>query len=294
MKILVIGASGLIGSHYVKATKFGCLTPDEKELDITNIKSVNKFITKNKPDTVVNFAAYTDTKNAETERNNKKGKVWKINTEGPRNLAKICSKINIHLIHISTDLIFAGKDTGLKSYTETSRYDTKLKNISWYGITKMEGEKSVRKNGGKWAIVRIAYPFAGPARPKTDLLHNILSLYDSKNLYPMFDDNTITPTYINDLIKALEIIIKNKKRGIFHVVSSGAVSHYEFAKYALEKSGRKTGVLKKAKLEEFAKTSNIPRPLHIRLDNKKTIRSLNISLGTWKQNINKALKELSF
>ncbi|KKS29824.1 MAG: dTDP-4-dehydrorhamnose reductase [candidate division WWE3 bacterium GW2011_GWD2_42_11] len=295
MKVLITGADGLVATHYLNYTgklhDFIC--PDEKELDITDAVLVENYVTRVKPDCLVNFAAYTDTKNAETQRNDEKGSVWKINVDGVKNLAEACNKNGTHLIHISTDLIFSGKDAASEMYHEDEIYGLFYDKISWYGITKLEGEIALVENSKDYAIIRIAYPFAGSAHTKKDMLHNIIHLSDSNNLNPMFADNTITPTYINDLAKALNRIIKGHLTGIFHAVSHEPVSHYEFAKYVLEKSGRDFSKLEKGSLKEFAQKSGIPRPLYINLDTTGTEKRLGVKFGTWKQNVDDALKLLT-
>ncbi|HBY10099.1 hypothetical protein A2473_01110 [candidate division WWE3 bacterium RIFOXYC2_FULL_42_13] len=296
MRVLVTGADGLVGTHYLNYTgkihDFHC--PDETEMDITDSAQVENYISKVGPECVINFAAYTDTKKAETQRNDRHGSVWKINVDGVRNLAEICKKKSIFLIHISTDLIFPGKEEPGSMYYESENYSSDFEKICWYGITKLEGEIALTKISKEYAIVRIAYPFAGPAHTKKDLLHTVLHLYDTNDLYPMFSDNTITPTYINDLAKALNRIIEGRHTGVFHVVSREPVSHFEFAKYVLEKSGRDSSELKSGTLKEFSQKSGIPRPLHINLDTTETEKILSVKFGTWKQNVDKALQELKF
>lgn len=295
MKVLVTGADGLVGTHYLKNSEnvFDFVCPDEKSMGITDMGVLENTFSAEKPDCVLNFAAYTDTKKAESERNDRNGVVWKVNVSGAENLAKICKKLGIFLVHISTDLVFAGKDSGKEMYYENDDYDDNHSKIGWYGITKLEGEKIIRNVGSDYALIRIAYPFAGPAHPKKDLIHNILNLYDTDKLYPMFSDNTVTPTYINDLALAVNNVIQQRKTGVFHAVSHGPVSHYDLAAYLLEKSGRDKGKLKPGSLEEFSKISGIPRPLHINLDTKLTENELGIKFGSWKENIDKALSNLS-
>lgn len=294
MKILVTGADGLVGTHYLNYTgnTYDFICPNELEMDITNPEQLEKYILENKPECVINFAAYTDTKNAETQRNIQNGSVWKINVDGVRNIAGICKKTGIFLIHISTDLIFSGKNSPEEMYFEEESYSSDYDKISWYGITKLEGEKTLTEIGGDYTIVRIAYPFTGAAHTKKDMLHNIINLYEKESLYPMFYDNTITPTYINDLSRTLNRIIEGRHTGVFHVVSHEPVSHYNFAKYVLDKYAKKSFVLERGSLKEFSQKSGIPRPLHINLDTSQTEKLLNIKFGTWRQNVDEALKLL--
>lgn len=296
MRILVTGAGGLVGTHYINYSRrtHNFICPDKTEMDITDPVQVENYISETSPKCIINFAAYTDTKNAETQRNDKDGTVWKINVGGVNNLAKICKRKGIFLIQISTDLIFPGKGSPAEMYYENENYSPDYKKISWYGITKLEGEAALVKSNSDSAIVRVAYPFAGPAHTKKDVLHTILHLYNTNSLYPIFADNTITPTYINDFSESLNKIIEGHRTGVFHVASHKPVSHFDFAGYLLEKSGRDVSILKPGSLKEFSQKSGIPRPLYINLNTEYTENTLNVKFGTWKENIDDALTKLSF
>ena len=202
-KILVIGASGLVGSRFVELYKNSgqLLTPDEKKLDITDSSSIERFIRGNFDiDVIVNFAAFTDVAGAEKERppahkasgpggGKEKGLAWKLNVESAENIAKIAKKYNIFLIHISTDFVFLGTKDNPGPYKEDARLPRFSKKISWYGWTKLEGERVVRKNQPYSAIVRITYPFrASPYPEKIDSARKILELFDNGSLYPLFTD----------------------------------------------------------------------------------------------------------
>ena len=94
-RILVIGSTGLVGSEFIrlaskktKTDKIEVVGVDEKQLDITNKVSIEKYFRNNNFDVVINFAAFTDVDKAELEREDEKGLVWRLNVEGVENLAK--------------------------------------------------------------------------------------------------------------------------------------------------------------------------------------------------------------
>ena len=298
MKYLVIGGSGLIGSRFIELSKKGdkILSPAEKKLDITNGTSVAKYFEQNKDkfDVVINFAAYTNVDGAERQRGNKKGIVWRINVDGAKNVAEACQKYGKFLIHISTDFVFPGTKEKPGPYSESAKLPEKMGGIAWYGWTKLVGERKV-KNANKYvAIVRTAYPFrAALYKQKLDFARNILSLYDDAKLYPMFADQKMTPVFIDDLVKVLKKIVRLKKGGVYHVVTSDSTTPYEFASYLLEKARGVKGVVKKGSMEDFLKApGRTPRPSLGVLDSRKTQKILGMRFRTWKQVVNEFVRQL--
>ena len=127
--ILITGANGQLG------TELGALLPDaiktdRDDLDITNADAVNRFVDKNKIDSIINCAAYTAVDRAEDDIQ----MAEKINAIGPRNLAASGAKI----IHISTDYVFDG--TAHRPYSALDLPNP----VSVYGKTKLSGEFAVR------------------------------------------------------------------------------------------------------------------------------------------------------
>src|SRR5688572_19047147 len=105
-KILIIGGTGMVASRFIDLVKgqFDITSVDEKTLDITNKEVVVKYFTDNPGfNAVVNFAAFTNVDGAEAQKDDKNSLSWKLNVEGPQNLAEECKSANIFLVHISTD-----------------------------------------------------------------------------------------------------------------------------------------------------------------------------------------------
>ncbi|MFZ2663882.1 MAG: sugar nucleotide-binding protein, partial [Patescibacteria group bacterium] len=209
MKVLATGSSGLVGSRFMELAPKDLVifNPTEIELNITNLKDVKSYIRRNKPESIIHFAAFTDPKKAELERGDKEGATWKINVEGTQNLVEIAKRDSTFFLHISTDLVFPGTKRKDEYYDEESVPSENLENLSWYGYTKLQAENIVRKSLDRYAIVRIAYPYRAKYNPKTDFARLFLQMYDSDTMYPLFIDNSICPTFIDDLCEALNVII---------------------------------------------------------------------------------------
>lgn len=297
-KFLVFGTPGLVGSRFVDllAAERQPITPEIHEIDITDKASLLSFFEKEEKDfdVVVNFAAYTNVDGAEEERGDKKGVVWKVNVDGAVNVAEVAKKYGKFLVHISTDFVFPATESYHGPHTEDTKLPETPKNISWYGWTKLMGEKKVKEVGGKVAIVRISYPFRSHCTQKTDFARKLLTLFDEGKLYPMFADQILTPTFIDEAASVIEEICEQEKPGIYHLASSNATTPYEFASYLLEKARGAKGVVKKGSLKEFLKTpGRTPRPILGGLDTKKTQRELGMKFKTWQQAVDEFVEQLN-
>ena len=234
------------------------------------------------------FSAFTDVDAAEKQRNQKDKPCWQINVEGAKNIVKNCLKYKRQLIFISTDFVFDGTSD---SYSEDDPPGPNLNKVSWYGITKIEAEKYIQKNLPQSLILRIAYPYRGPFKEKDDIAKRILRLYGSQSLYPMFADQTITPTFIDDLAPAMHLLINKNCSGIFHIVSPVSTTQYEFAKCLITKFGGDPKDVRKGSLVQFLRQDGVtPRPAKDILKTEK-ITKLGFVPTDWQKGINKIYEQ---
>lgn len=287
-KVYVTGSNGLVGSRFVKLShkKYKLFTPEIDELDILDEKELKSFFKKEKPDVCINFAAFTDVNGAEKQIGDKKGLCWKVNVSGTRNLAKMCQKHGTFMIHISTDMVFSGKGP----FSENNAPETDLSKITWYGHTKAEGERIVKDVlDGNSAIVRIIYPVRANFDEKLDYLRAPLAKYDEGALYPLFSDQQISVTYVDELCEALTIIIDKKKTGIFHVGSKDTTTPHEIVSYLIKKTRGEGKKIEKGSLDEFLKKAGNPGRYQkyggLKID--KTQRELRMKFSTWREVVDK-------
>ncbi|MFI5240831.1 MAG: SDR family oxidoreductase [Microgenomates group bacterium] len=295
-KVLVIGASGLVGSRFIEmASKdFDVTSVDEKTLDITNEESVSKYFQENKFDAVLNLAAFTDVAGAENQRDDENGLAWKLNVLAPKYLAQETSKNNIFLIHFSTDFVFNDSENDKGPFDEDRPLPENKDNLSWYGWTKLLGEKSVRETSKNSAIVRIAYPFRSSFSGKADWVRKIIELYDAGTLYPLFTDQTLTPIFVDDLVPALSKLIEMTAPGIYHMVSSDVGIYYDMGNYILEKVRGVKDAPQKASLVEFMKTpGRNKRPIFGGLKTEKTQQKLGMKFKTWREMIDEFVSQIN-
>jgi dTDP-4-dehydrorhamnose reductase len=295
-RLLVTGATGLVGSRFLelKSQNFEVLPTDINTFDITNRESVDKFLNDNKPTAILHFAGYTDVDAAEKQRNQESGPAWEVNVLGTRNIAEAAGKLGIFMVHISTDFVFKGSEDDKGPYSEEKALPASNDGMLWYGWTKKLAEDEVRKAHPKAAIARISYPFRAKFDAKKDFARSILLAYEGGTLYPLFTDQYLTPSFIDDVSEGLSIILQKKLPGTFHLVCTGVVTPYEFGNYLLEKAKGEKNIIKPGSLDEFVKVpGRTPKPKYGGLLNEKTEVALGMKFMTWKEAIDELVNQIN-
>lgn len=251
MKILVFGGSGLVGSKFIElnSQNFEISAPKAAEVDILNKEQISKAVEQFNPDSIINFAAYTNVEEAEKQKDDLSGICFQINAIGVKNVAEVAKEFNKHLIFISTDYVFDGKKK-TAPYTEEDQPNP----LNWYGQTKLSGEKFVLEAGGKNLIVRISMPFSAHYEAKLDVARFFLNKLQKKETIKAVEDQRITPILVDDIAKALKILLQNSNIGIYHVSSRDSVTPLEFAKTIAEIFNLDYSLVGSLSLDEFNKT----------------------------------------
>ncbi|MEX2028238.1 MAG: SDR family oxidoreductase [Candidatus Curtissbacteria bacterium] len=284
-KIAVIGAHSMVGSRFCELWEGEAelLKSDlhgENPLDIADEKQVGEFFQNHYLDTAILFSAYTDVDGAEKQRDDKNGICWKVNVDGAKNIAEACAASGKKLIFISTDFVFDGVNG---PYSEEDDFGN-LDNISWYGISKIEGEKAA-STLKESLIVRISYPYRAKFPQKEDIAKKFLKMYREGKLYPVFTDQVITPTFIDDLAPAAKLLIESSASGIFHLASGKTTTQFQFAKAVIETFGGNPVDVQEGSLTDYLmRDGSTPRPIKGGLKVKK-IKSLGYNPTDWDEGI---------
>lgn len=295
-KIYVTGSSGLVGSRFIElySKKYNLLISDYPGVDITKKDSVERLIKEEKPDAIVHLAAYTNVGEGEKQRDDKNGDCWKINIQGTENLVSSTDLNKTQFIHISTDMVFSGLANDPGPYAENHLPESDSKKLTWYGYTKAEAEREVRKYlGDNSTIVRIIYPVRAKYDIKMDYLRKPLSLFDEGKLYPLFNDQQVSIAFIDEIALALDIIIDRNLRGTFHVGSKDTTTPYELISYLIKKARGKVGVVKSTSLVDFLKTVDNPvrYPMYGGLRVEKTQAALGVKFRTWREIVDEIVSQ---
>lgn len=218
-KILVTGSSGLVGSRFVELFPEPnlFLTPSEQEFNLLNLESLNLYLTSHPVGAIVNFAAFTDVNAAEIQRGDKSALCWQLNVQGVKNILSSIDSAKTLFIQISTDMVFSGSSQDPGPYAENHLPEQDPNRVTWYGYTKYQGELAA---GPKSAIVRLTNPVRANFQNKLDFFRKPLALFDQSALYPVFTDTQISISFIDEIVTALEVIIKKHHLGVYHISSS--------------------------------------------------------------------------
>ena len=202
---------------------------DIPEVDITQPERLPRDIPE--CDWVINCAAYTNVDGAETDRD----RCFAINAEGPGNLAALCAKRGIPLLHISTDYVFDGLKT-------TPYFEDDLTHaISVYGQSKLAGERAVQDAGCAFIIARTQSLFGIHGH---NFIKAIMRFIDEGKVpLKVVHDQVSCPTWSGHLADALLRLIETPHRGVVHTSSEGACSWFDFARAIVERVKPGTEVL---------------------------------------------------
>lgn len=261
MKILVLGGSGLVGSRFLElATDYNTVAPSHEELDLLDFVNLESYLQRSDADIVINFAAFTNVDEAEKEKDNAEGIVYKLNVGVPKTLAQTCLNLNKYLIHISTDYVFDG--TKKTPYIESDVPGP----VNWYGMTKFLGEEEIKNISPQFLIVRPEMPYSAHFEKKLDIARTFVKMLTEGKEISCVSDQKITPTFSDTLVNGLLRLIEAKSAGIYHLASTNSTTPYDFALMIAEKFGLNKNLIKPVAFEEYNKTRIAKRPQNSFLD----------------------------
>ena len=300
MKTLVTGVNGQLGYDVMLELQkrgyeaVGCGSSPEYRgmadavaklpyvsLDITDEDAVDRVLKEVNPDCVCHCAAWTAVDAAEDPEN--KDKVFAVNVDGTRNLARACQALDAKFMYISTDYVFNGQGT------EPWKADSQeFAPLNVYGKSKLYGELAVKELLTKYFIVRIAWVFGLNGNNFVKTMLNVGKTHDTLRVV---NDQIGTPTYTADLARLLVDMLETGKYGTYHATNEGGyISWYDFAKEIFRQAGYSTKVIP-VTTEEYG-LSKARRPFNSRLDKSKLEEMGFKPLPDWKDAVGRYLKEL--
>jgi dTDP-4-dehydrorhamnose reductase len=280
-KILVTGSNGQLGQCLqqllLSTTDISCYFATREDLDITNNEGVQRFFGGHNFDYCINTAAYTNVEKAESEQK----EAFLINAEAAHNLANVCKKHNVVLLHISTDYVFDG--TKKTPYLEEDPTNP----VNVYGASKLKGEQYISTSCSKHFIIRTSWLYS---QHGNNFLNSMLEFARQKKALTITTQQKGTPTNANDLAQVLVSIIKtgNARYGVYHFSNQGEATWYDFAK-AIFKATGEIDAVNLAKTEHYATFAK--RPSYSILDCTKIIKNLGVQTSNWKTSLRALIKE---
>ena len=302
MKVLVTGVNGQLGHDSINELikrgqsvissditesysgandETSVVTSPYMKMDITNREEVGNVIKSSSPDAVIHCAAWTNVDGAEDPIN--RDKVFRINSEGTRNIAEAVKSIDAKMVYISTDYVFSG--CGEKPWSADEKDFVPL-NV--YGESKLEGEKAVSSILDKYFIVRTAWVFGLNGK---NFIKTMLNVGKTHSELRVVDDQIGTPTYTKDLAVLLCDMIESNKYGFYNATNEGGyISWAEFAAEIFKEANYNTKVIPVTTAEYGL--SKAKRPFNSRLDKSKLVENGFKPLPTWQDALKRYLIEL--
>lgn len=263
MNILVTGANGfvghylvkkLIGHHKVIATGKGAsrLSFDSdnfiyEPMDFTDPFAVHDVFEKYRPDAVIHAGAMGKPDECEEQQ----WQAYIVNVEGTVTLLTNAAEINSFFVYVSTDFVFSGEKG---DYTEDDPADP----VNYYGKTKEEAEAAVREYEADWAIVRTVLVYGQPLSGRSNILTIVKDKLEKNESYNVVDDQTRTPTYVEDLAAGIVKIIDQRATGIFHLAGKDKMTPYQMAQEAAVYLGLDKDLIKRVTAANFSQPAKRP------------------------------------
>lgn len=284
MKILVTGSKGQLGNEIRAIAEtypdFEFLYTDIEELDITDLLKVEAYFIENKPDAIINCAAYTAVDKAESDEST----AALINAAAVRNLAKASALHDALMIHISTDYVFDG--ISHLPYKETDKTNPQ----SAYGRTKLAGEDAVCRYAAKAVILRTSWLYSAFGN---NFVKTMIKYGTERDQLNVVFDQVGTPTYAKDLARVILDILPSavQKSGteLFHFSNEGVASWYDFARLVITYSGINCEI-NPIRTEEYP--SPTPRPCFSVLDKSKIKQIYKIKIPYWTDGVKDCIQRL--
>lgn len=280
MKILIIGATGMLGSaimmtptdHHLWGTYLGQKPKSNKilELDITNRESVEQILQNCNPDAIIHTAALTNVDFCENNPDLAK----KVNVDGTQYLIQFAKEIKSYFLYISTDSVFDGEKGNYKEEDITNP-------LNIYAQTKYEGELKVL-NYQKSSIIRTnIYGFNW--LPKQSIVEWILNTLRKEENINLFKDVHFSPILVNNLSEILFEIIERKLTGVYHVAGSDSITKLGFGKLIAEMYNLKEDLINPISIKSL--NLKAQRPLNPSLNCEKIQKKVKTKLLTVKKGL---------
>ncbi len=291
MRVLVFGAGGQVGREVCRAARpasFELIALDRNAADITKPAAVSAVIAWEKPDLVVNLAAYTAVDRAESEPD----AAWAVNCAGAAHIAAVCGENGKPLVQLSTDYVFDG------GKSEPYREEDAVNPLNVYGRSKEAGERAVRAAAPRHIILRTAWVYGAYG---ANFVKTMLRLAAERPGLRVVADQRGCPTAAADIAAALIAIAGHIERGgmewgTFHFAAADSTSWHEFAEEIVALAGALSARPSGPGLRvEPITTDQYPtaarRPMNSVLDCRK-IAAFGISPPPWRSSLPAVVREL--
>lgn len=231
-RILITGANGMLGQRLIKFfmqqkyVEVFLTSLEEKscfgynnyaQVDLSKREEVKKVIYDFYPDFIIHTAAYTNVDGCETERELS----WKVNVKSVEYLAETSRLMDAHLIHLSTDYVFDGKNG---PYTEVDKPCP----VSYYGRTKLASENIIKLISPLYTIIRTNVLYGPALYGRPDFVKWVVTSLRENKKIRIVTDQVNNPTFTDDIVQAVSKITEYKKQGLYNIGGKDFLNRFDF------------------------------------------------------------------
>ncbi|WP_298327851.1 dTDP-4-dehydrorhamnose reductase [Asticcacaulis sp.] len=291
MRILVTGTEGQVDTSLkalgeqmgIEVIRIGL--PD---IDLSKPDTLAGPVRAANPDVIISSAAYTAVDKAESETELAQA----INGDGPGALAKLAAELNVPILHLSTDYVFAGDKTGVYDETDTPAP------VSVYGLTKLSGETQIAAATSNHVILRTAWVYSPYGN---NFVKTMLRLGETRDELNVVADQRGCPTYAPEIARALIAVAQRvvadpdpALRGVFHLTGQGETTWAGFAERIFAGSVERGGKpVKVNPIPTEAYPTPAKRPANSRLSGEKLNTFFGLRLDPWEKSLDECLTALT-
>jgi dTDP-4-dehydrorhamnose reductase len=279
MRVMVTGAAGQLGSTIVQVFhgRADIVGVDRRSLDITDVTSVLRRVRAERPDVIINCAAYNAVDAAEDDPQ----VALAGNAFGVLALARAAAEVDATLVHYSTDFVFDGRAT--EPYSEEDSPNPE----STYGASKLLGEWFGADAPAHY-VLRVESLFGGTHRRSS--IDRILDAIVEGKPARVFVDRHVTPSYVVDVAGATWMLLEMRAAyGLYHCVNTGITTWKGLADHARRLLGGSAEIV-------GIKTSDVnmraPRPRYCALANDK-LQQAGIDMPSWEDALERYVASLT-
>ena len=290
-RLVVTGGNGLLGQkliHLLKDSeryevhslaKGPCRLKDGSgfvyhSIDLLDEQALDELIDELRPDAIINTAAMTNVDACELDPSAcDRINVWLVGK-----LIALCERLDIYMVHLSTDFVFSGLKGSV--YCEDDPTDP----VNYYGLSKLRSEQLMQSSGVRGAILRtiLVYGLVDQMDRNNIVLWVKQSLEAGEKIRVVTDQLRM-PTYAEDLAEACVLALERKAEGIFNVSSSELMSVYEIALAIAELYGLDSSLIEPISSSDLKLPAD--RPLKTGFDLSKSAETLGLPLYTFKERL---------
>lgn len=281
--IAVIGKNGQLAVELGKLEQANIVLLGREDINLLDVDAVQNTLSEIKPVAIINAAAYTAVDKAESDEQ----AAYDLNCEAVKNLATYCQLSSIHMVHVSTDYVFAG-DKGAPY-----KVDDEIAPQGVYGASKAAGEAALLDSiPAQSCIIRTSWVYATHGN---NFVKTMLRLMQEKPELGVIDDQIGSPTWAKGLAQACMDAAINGYAGIYHWSDEGVTSWYDFAQ-AIQSLALAKGMLTKSipikPIPSSAYPTPAKRPHYSVMDKTLTRETFSIAAQHWQAQLSLMLDEL--